>query len=62
MDKQVEDVKLFSSKLSKAGKRIFDLELEILKLRAELEVEKRYTKCLEHALDKQIKISIKGEQ
>lgn len=56
MDRQTESIKMFNSRLSKAGKRIFDLELEIIKLRAELEVEKRYTQCLEKVLK-----NIKGE-
>lgn len=56
MDEQIECIKMFHNKLNKTGKRIFELELEIIKLRAELEVEKRYTHCLEKAISK-----IKGE-
>ena len=50
MDEQIECIKMFHKKLNKTGRRIFDLEIEIIKLRAELEVEKRYTQCLENVL------------
>lgn len=61
MKEQIENIRMFNKKFTKAGKCIFNLELEVIKLRAELEVEKRYTSCLENALEKQIRISVKGE-
>lgn len=51
MNEQIGNIPKMKKKLSKRGERIFELELEIIKLKAELEVEKRYTRCLERVLE-----------
>lgn len=62
MKGQTELISMFNKKLNKTGQRIFELEYELIKLKAELEVEKRYNICLEHALERQIKLTFKGEK